>query len=199
MAMYYDQANHLVNGRDQQGAVAFGFDVDLKKEMMYSSYNGFERNMGFCRLYDIIAPAAGLFYKTHRIEFEYGGRDWMVQIWKGLYFVVGSGAEIGIYNKPQSRTLAFYDCVEDDDMLEMSLRLEKDGQLLFERAPQKHWWMNGVVLSDGLYPPEALTLEGGIRFEDEGMKAAFLVPFEQLCEQEGIEYNIDNGLVNFVW
>lgn len=199
MGMYYDEANQLIIGRDQQGAFALGFDFDLQKRMMFSSYNGWERNMGFCRLYDRIAPAAGVFYKTHRINFEYAGQDWMVQIWKGIYFLVGSGAEIGIYNKPQSRTLAYYDCIEDDDMLEMSIRLRKGEQLLLERAPQKHWWMNGVVLSDGLYPPKALTLEGSIRFEDEGMKAAFLVPFEQLCAQEGITYNIDGGLVSFVW
>lgn len=123
----------------------------------------------------------------------------MVQIWKGIYFFAGSGAEIGIYNKPMSRKIDFYDCAGDDDMLEMSMRLRRNEKVLFEREPQKHWWMCGFVLSDALYPPTALTLEGSIRFEDEGMKAAFLVPFEQLCEQEGIAYNIEDGLVEFIW
>ena len=199
MGMYYDEANQLIIGRDQQGAFAFGFDFDLKNKMMFSSYNGLERQIGFCRLYDMLAPAVGIFYKTHRIEFQYGGQDRMVQIWKGIYFLAGSGAEIGLYNKLQSRTLAYYDCAQDDEMLEMSMRLSRNGKILLERGPQKHWWLNGVVLSDGLYPPEALTLEGSIRFEDEGMKAAFLVPFEQLCAKEGSSYNVDGGLVSFVW
>lgn len=199
MGMYYDEANQLIIGRDQQGAFAFGFDFDLKNKMMFSSYNGLERQIGFCSLYDMLAPAAGIFYKTHRIKFEYGGQDWMVQIWKGIYFLAGSGAEIGIYNKPQSRTLAYYDCAQDEEMLEMSMRLSRNEKVLLERGPQKHWWLNGVVLSEALYPPEALTLEGSIRFDDAEMKAAFLVPFEQLCAKEGIAYNVDNGLVSFVW
>lgn len=199
MGIYYDETNQLLIGRDQQGAFGFGFDFDLQKRMMYSSFNGFERQMGFTRLYDTLAPAAGIFYQTRRIEFEYAGQDWMIQIWKGIYFFAGTGAEIGIYNKPTSRTLAFYDCAGDDELLEMSMRLSRNEKVLFERQAQKHWWMNGVVLSDALYPPAALTLEGGIRFEDEGMKAAFLVPFEQLCEQEGIAYNIEGGLVEFIW
>lgn len=199
MGIYYDEANELLIGRDQQGAFAFGFDFDLQKEMMYASYNGVERKLGFCRLYDMLAPAAGIFYQTHRVEFEYGGQDRMIQLWKGIYFLAGTGAEIGIYNKPTSRKVAFYDCAGDDDMLEMSIRLSRKGKVLFEREAQKHWWMNGVVLSDGLYPPAALTLEGSIRFEDEAMKAAFLLPFEELCEREGIAYSIDGGLVKFIW
>lgn len=199
MGVYFDEANELLIGRDQQGAFRFGFDFDLQKEMMYSSYDGFERQMGFTRLYDKLAPAAGIFYQTRRIQFEYAGQDWMIQIWKGIYFFAGTGAEIGIYNKPTSRTLDFYDCAGDNDMLEMSMRLSRNEKVLFEREPQKHWWMNGVVLSDGLYPPAALTLDGSILFEDEGMKAAFLVPFEKLCEHEAIAYDIDGGLVKFIW
>lgn len=199
MGMYFDEANQLIVGRDQQGAFAIGFDVDIRQKMMYSALNGWNRNVGFNRLYDFFAPAAGVFYDTHRIKFEYGGQDWMVQIWKGLYFFVGSGAEIGIYNKPQSRTLEHYDCAGDADMLEMSMRVMRGDDILLERAPQKHWWMNGFVLSNGVYPPSALTLEGGIRFEDEGMKAAFLVPFETLCAQEGITFTVDGGLVSFIW
>ena len=199
MGMYFDEENQLLIGRDQQGAFMFGFDFDLQQKLMYASYNGVERKMGFSKLYDTLAPAAGIFYKTHRIKFKYGGQDRMIQMWKGIYFLAGTGAEIGLYKKPQSRAVEFYDCAQDDEMLEMSMRLRRDEKILFERAPQIHWWMNGVVLSDGLYPPGALTLEGSIRFEDEGMKAAFLVPFEHLCAEEGIAYNVDGELVSFVW
>jgi hypothetical protein len=199
MGMYFDEANQLIIGRDQQGAFAIGFDVDLKQKMLYSAYNGWNRNMGFNRLYDLLAPAAGVFYQTHRIKFEYGGRDWMVQMWKGLYFFVGSGAEIGIYNKPQSRTLEHYDCAGDEDMLEMSIRVLRGDKVLLERAPQKHWWMNGFVPSDGLYLPGALTLQSSIRFEEEGMRDAFLISFEELCAREGITFTVEGNLVSFVW
>ncbi len=81
----------------------------------------------------------------------------------------------------------------------MSMRVLRGDDILLERAPQKHWWMNGFVLSTGVYPPSALTLAGSIRFEDEGMKAAFLVPFEALCAREGITFTVDGGLISFVW
>ncbi len=80
MGMYYDEKNQLIIGRDQQGAFAFGFDVDLRQKMLYSSLNGWNRSVGFNRIYDFLAPAAGVFYDTHRIKFEYAGQDWMVQI-----------------------------------------------------------------------------------------------------------------------
>jgi hypothetical protein len=199
LGMYFDEANELIIGRDQQGAFAIGFDVDLKQKMIYSTYNGWERNLGFCRLYDMLAPAMGIFYKTERIKFEYNGLDWMVQLWKGSYFAALSGAEMGIYNKPKNRTTGFYDCVSDENMLEMSMRVLKGDKVLVERNPQRHWWMNGFALGGSINLPDTLTLDGSIRFDDSAMKQAFLNAFDKVCAESGITYTVEGNCVSFVW
>lgn len=199
MGMYFDEERQLLIGKNNQGTFATGIDVDLSQRMAYATHNGWERRFGFNPVYDFIAPAALIFYQTHRVLFEYGGIDWKIQIWKGNYFLVGSGGEVGIYNKPQSRFVEHYDCVGDGDMLVMSMRMFKGEELLFERAPERHWWMTGFALTDGIYFADDLTMESTILFEEQGMLDAFLAAFDPICAAEGITYTVDGLLVSFVW
>lgn len=198
IGLYFDEATGILFGRNGEGAMRSGFDFDTQQGLMYASYNGWERDFGFCALYDALAPVSATLYDTQRIKFSYGGRDWMVQIWKGFYFGFLTGAEIGIYNKPESRPVEFYDCVEDADMVEMSMRLSKGETLLFERQAQVHWWMNGFVPA-GPTPAKELTLEGSVLFEDPQMLAAFLEAFDVVCASTGITYSVEGGLVRFTW
>lgn len=199
IGMYFDDVNKRIIGKGDQGAFGIGFDVDLKQKMMYASINSWTRKLGFCRLYDTLAPALGVKYKTERVKFEYAGLDWMIQIWKGSYFTFMGGAEIGIYNKPMDRAFEFYDCIGDKDMLDMSIKLSKGNKVLYERAPEKHWWMNGFALSLGSNMPDVLTLNGSILFKEEGMQKAFLNAFDKVCADAGLTYKIDGKLVSFVW
>lgn len=199
IGMYFDEQNQLIIGKGGKGAFGFGFDVDLKQKMMYATEDIWVRSLGYSKLYDAIAPALGVNFKTERVKFEYDGLDWMIQIWKGKYFSILSGAEMGIYNKPQSREIEFYDCGSDEDMMVMSMRLSKKDTVLVERSPELHWWMTGFALSSILNRPEDLTLEGSIQFKDEGMKQAFLVAFDKVCEKEDISYKVDGMLVSYTW
>lgn len=199
MGMYFDEERQLLIGKNDQGTFATGIDVDLSQRMAYATHNGWERRFGFNPVYDSFSPAALIYYQTHRVLFEYGGMDWKIQIWKGNYFLVGSGGEVGIYNKPQSRRIAHYDCVGDEDMLVMSMRVFKGEDLLFERAPERHWWMTGFALTDGIYFADDLTMESTILFEEQGMLDAFLAAFDPICAAEGITYTVDGLLVSFVW
>lgn len=199
MGMYFDEERQLLIGKNDQGTFATGIDVDLSQRMAYATHNGWERRYGFNSVYDFFAPAALIYFQTHHVLFEYGGMDWKIQIWKGNYFLAGAGGEVGIYNKPPSRPVEHYDCVGDEDMLVMSMRMFKGEQLLFERAPERHWWMTGFALSDGIYFAKDLTMESTILFEEQGMLDAFLAAFDPICAAEGITYTVDGLLVSFVW
>ena len=198
IGLYVDEANGILIGRQGEGAFRSGFDFDTRQRLMFASYNGWERGLGFCALYDALAPLSATLYDTQRVKFSYGGRDWMFQIWKGFYFGFLTGAELGLYTKPESRPVEFYDCVEDGDMAEMSMGLSKGDTLLFERQAQVHWWMNGFVPA-GPNPARSLTLEGSVRFEDPQMLAAFLEAFDAVCARAGISYGVEDGLVSFTW
>jgi hypothetical protein len=94
-----------------------GFEYDEEQGIYYSQMNPLQRKFGFNRVYDMAAPLAGMIYSTKRIEFEYEGREWMIQIWKGQYGIT-SGAEIGLYNRDPERNFQ-YDCADDEDLIEM--------------------------------------------------------------------------------
>lgn len=199
LGMYWDEENGRIIGRSEKGAFGFGFDVDTKQRLMYSALNGWERSLGYNGLFDTLAPAAGIFFDTKRFRFEHDGIDWMVQIWKGNYFIGFPGAEIGVYNKPVDRVAEHYDAALDNQMPSLSMRLlNKDG-VLFEMDERKHWWMSGVTLNGAFAPRGELALEGSILFESQDMMAAFLEAFDEQADTGSLKRETDGLRVRFVW
>jgi len=75
-----------------------GFLYDSAQDIIYSSMNALQRETGFCHLYDEAAPAIiSAIIDCEPIRFHYGGKDWMIELWKGQYGLE-TGAEIGVYN-----------------------------------------------------------------------------------------------------
>ena len=108
-------------------------------------------------------------YSTERIYFNYDNKDWMIQIWKGQYGMT-AGAEIGIYNKTDK--IMQYDCASEDEFLEMSFILYNQGDEMFRRGPEEHWWLTGFkVLNVGV--PLLLDMDMTIKFPTKSMTDAF--------------------------
>lgn len=148
---------------------ACGFEYDEKQGIYYSSVNPWQKGFGFNVVYDMTAPLAGMYYSTERIYFQYDGKDWMIQIWKGQYGMT-AGAEIGIYNKTDK--VMQYDCVSEEEFLEMSFVLYNQGEKMFERGPEKHWWLTGFkIMNVGV--PILLDMDMTIKFPTKSMADAF--------------------------
>ena len=92
---WYDPATGTVTNTDGSGLL--GFSYDAKESVFYASSNAWQRTFGYTFIYDISAPAIVCWFDTSRIFFEYDGKEWMVQLWKGQYGWVLIGAEIGLY------------------------------------------------------------------------------------------------------
>lgn len=148
---------------------ACGFEYDEKQGIYYSSVNPWQKGFGFNVIYDMSAPLAGMYYATERVYFQYDNKDWMIQIWKGQYGMT-AGAEIGIYNKTDK--IMQYDCVSEEEFLEMSFVLYNQGKKMFERGPEKHWWLTGFkILNIGV--PILLDMDMTIKFPTKSMADAF--------------------------
>lgn len=153
MNLFWNPAENTFNGADGKGLLNLGFDLDLDQIVFYSTINPWQRNFGFCEVYDMAAPLIGCHYNTERFKFDYKGMEWMIQPWKGQYGIT-TGAEIGIYHKPKDRTTDFYDCVSDEEMIPMGFKLYKNRhngkgwELLFERPVQPHWWSTGFKVGE---------------------------------------------------
>lgn len=146
-----------------------GFEYDAEQCIYYSQMEPLQRYFGFNYIYDMMAPIAGMYYDTKRIQFDYAGKDWMIQIWKGQYGIT-AGAEIGLYNKTDK--IMQYDCASNDELITMSFDFYNQNEYVFSRGPEKHWWLTGFkVFHSGV--PILIDLDITLEFPDIQMANAF--------------------------
>ena len=194
--LYDSVANQLVG---KNGDPAFmGYYIDFNQNYVYTGINVWQRNMGFNIFYDIFCYLTPFFfhYTTQRVKFNYQGKDWMFQMWKGRY-AIANGGELGIYTRPEEKEGSFYDCGADEDMLVMSVEVYHGDELLFKHGPMLHWWVTGFAINDTAYLPESLTLFATIEMRDEEMLEAASEAFE--TKKGIIDYEVDGLTISFVW
>lgn len=163
---------------DFSEAIEFsGFTYDPEQDIFFSNMDAWQREFGYCRLYDEAAAPFGMIVDCEPIYFEYGGRHWLIEFWKGQYDLT-TGCEIGVYfTDAPSIDIAgvfngtFYQSVSNNDLLQMSFTLKKNNKVLISRYG-KHWWLTGFKLGEFSQPSE-LTMKVYIALKDEKMQRAF--------------------------
>lgn len=171
-----------------------GFDYDPSQDIIFSRMDALQRNFGYAYGYDKYAMLMSAVIDSEPIFFDYGGKTWMIELWKGQY-ILETGCEIGVYNRNVGDTSIayaildkvlgerehdsnpthnlFFDCANDAEMLQMSFTLYRDGVKLFSRGPEKHWWLTGFkwgVFSE----PGQLRMDITITFDQMDMQNAFV-------------------------
>ena len=195
---FYNPETGEFHGRNDQGMATIGFNFNLTDMLVYATVNCWMRDFGFCFWYDLFCYTTPFFkYRTRRFKFDYQGKEWMIQVWKGRY-VITDGAEVGLYNRDKARNGTFYDCAGDDELLNMSFSLYHGDELLFSRAEQKHWWVNGFKLMRRPYAADELTLRFAIEMKDEDMLRAFCQALERNPYHD-YTYTTDGLTVSIVW
>jgi hypothetical protein len=161
-----------------------GYDYDWTQDVFFSTRNPWQKQFGYCRLYDEAAAPLGMIVDSEPIYFDYGGRRWLIELWKGQYGLT-AGAEIGLYNTsgadldiPGVFNGTFYEAADEDDWLRVSFTLFKDETAIIRRQ-EVHWWLTGFRL--GLYArPSSLKMQATITFPDRAMRDAFLIALIKL-------------------
>ncbi|MBR3768183.1 MAG: DUF4474 domain-containing protein [Clostridia bacterium] len=181
------------------GIFGTGYNFSINEMMVYTTIDCWMRNFGFCLFYDIAANSMPLFFKynTRRFQFEYDGTEWMIQIWKGNYFIT-NGGEIGIYSRKPGSFGSFYNCATDEQTLDMSLQVYYGEKLLVNRPLQKHWWLSGFNIGPTKYLPSSLRLKASVVMPDEGMLKAFTDAIDN-CYMNDVRYGVDGLTVTLVW
>jgi uncharacterized repeat protein (TIGR02543 family) len=158
------------------GAV-LSYVYNENEKFFYVEEDPWQRNFGFNRLYDDMANFAVMWYDTVRVKFNYAGKDWMIQMWKGQYGLVFIGSEIGVYTKSPNQTVEHYDCASNEDSLKMQMSLYNADKWLFTRTYATYWWATGFV-PGGLTPryndASGLTMLARITLKDKTMKDLFV-------------------------
>jgi len=178
---------------ENNGIGGLGYNFNIKKSWAYTTGDPFQRKLGYIKFYDdmLLQTSDMVNVDTVRLKFPWRGKDWMLQLWKGRYFTT-TGGEVGLYNKPQSRLVEFYDAAADDERIGMSFKItahdESGDIVLIDRPVQNHWWMTGFAVREYLYTPERITLETEIVPADEEMKLGLIAALNREAAKGVLTY-----------
>ena len=154
----------------------FGFLFHYPENVFCTTQHAWQREFGYCRLFDELAPRFNIITESEPIYFDYDDRTWLLEVWKGQYGVT-SGAEIGVYHTnriihelERSRTL--FAAASDNELLDFSYCLYEKGDQLYS-VTDWHWWLTGFI--PGKYScADKLHMAICITFPNECMTNAFL-------------------------
>lgn len=156
----------------------YGFMYDKANDVICTRMNPWQREVGYCKLYDEAAPALNMIIDSEPIYFEYDNRRWLIEFWKGQYGMT-TGGEIGVYvtdkddiDIPGVFSGPFFQAVSDKERLLMEFKLKRNENELFKRR-EYHWWLTGFDLGNFSNPSD-LSMEAKIFFPNERMKYEFL-------------------------
>lgn len=166
--------------KDLQSA---GFAYTFKGDYFYSLLDCWQREAGYCRLYDEGASLFNMVMHCEPVAFYYGGKRWLIELWKGQYGIT-TGAEVGIYNtsRPDLHTDriegTFFESASDDERLPISFVLKRNGTVLL-KCKAVHWWLAAFRLGE-FSEPDTLTMDIKIRFPNRNMCTAFVESLQKL-------------------
>lgn len=179
-----------------------GYAYDQRQDIFYSILDPWQKKFGYCRLYDEAAAPMGMIIDCEPVYFEYGGKKWLIEFWKGQYDLT-TGCEIGVYttkgpdlNIPGVFHGTFYNCPDESDYLRISYTLKKNGRMLFVRNGV-HWWLTGFRLGEFSEPSE-LTMYINISLKDRSMLNVFLKGLKKTGYSE-YELTLYGDTVSFVY
>lgn len=154
----------------------FGYDFQCDCGFFSSTVDAPQRQAGYAWLYDHMAPRFQMVFDSLPVYFDYRGRTWLIEFWKGQYGI-NTGAEIGIYHAdgiiPETEyKTAWFSCAKDSEMLDCSFRLCKfENECICNSG--RHWWLTAFLV--GCFSsPSSLTMESCIGFPNREMLCAFL-------------------------
>lgn len=167
----------------------FGYEYDAEQDIYYTHLNPWQRFFGFADIYDDAAAYTFMYYMTLKIDFDYEDLHWRLQWWKGQYGVL-EGAEIGVYTKKiGNEDMPFYKCADNDHLLKMYFEYYQtvndynDGNILFTREEQEHWWLTGFKF--GIVNPERNVLKIVLYAQDEDMADGIESGLRNVTDKQG--------------
>jgi hypothetical protein len=162
-----------------------GYEYDAGQDIFYTHLNPWQRQFGFTDIYDQAAPITNMWYLTLKADFMYNDLLWRLQWWKGQYGVL-EGAELGVYTKSPYDNSGFYKCAEDEQLLTMVLDYYhswedyKNGNRLFTRAEQEHWWLTGFKF--GVVSPTKCVVRATLYAYDDEMADGIEAALQNLTD-----------------
>lgn len=175
-----------------------GFAYDPRQDIFYSVMNPWQREFGYCRLYDEAAAPLNMIIDSEPVHFDYAGKKWLIEFWKGQYGMT-TGGEVGVFNTekpdldiPRFFTGTFYNSASDTERLPISFVLYRKNRPQFARSG-RHWWLTGFVLGE-FSEPSDLKMQIRVTFPETAMASAFVKALREIGYTPN-EYYQNNTIV----
>lgn len=153
-----------------------GYWYDLRQDIFTSTPDAWQKYYGYGAIYDKLAPYGSMVFDSLPIYFDYDGKTWLIECWKGQYGI-NTGSELGVYRAdgiipPHKRKTTIFSAVPEEEYLDMRTELIREGKPIASLCGT-HWWL--TIFFMGLFSrPDELSLHISIRFPDLEMRDAFL-------------------------
>lgn len=163
-----------------------GYIYEPIQDIFATRLNAPQKLFGYTTFYDLSAPYFNMIFDYETIYFNYNGRTWLIEMWKGQYGI-NSGCELGIYYadsivSPDDYKSTVFHAIDEKDMLDISLKLNRQTKKGFSpiklgHLKYNHWWL--TIFKMGVFSkPKQLFVHTTIRFKTYPMLYSFLDSFE---------------------
>lgn len=167
-----DDKNALINNLIEP----FGYYYISSQDLFTTRMDAWQRDFGYCTLYDRAALHFHMVFDCLPIYFNYRGRTWLFELWKGQYGI-NTGCEMGLYYadrilEEDELTTTLFTSVGDEDMVKMSFTLYRNGEDIAHLS-HKHWWLTAFRMGCFTQPAD-LSMRATITFPTTEMARAFV-------------------------
>lgn len=175
----------------------FGYFYYEGQDLVLTRVDAWQRKFGYEALYDSVAPFGNMIFQCFPIYFDYAGKTWLLEIWKGQYGIT-SGCEMGLYHadriiEPKEYGRTHFESASDEEMQDMTIILEGCHMEGFAFR-KKHWWLAGFRVGE-YHAPKQLCAVYQIRFCDPCMLRAAVKGLEKAGYPAEQYYMLRNTLV----
>ena len=192
------------------GSKLLNFKLDDKKIALHSQVETWQKIGGYNDLYDIIFRVGtnGNMAKEKFLFKDDENKEYVLWTWRGDYLNLGSGAEIGIYEKPIDVPLTGSKHWKAADFtLPMTLNLynyydKDDIENIFCWAPdEEQWWITGFNPDFGNPKVDDIVSLGTIDFS--GHEDMFTSLKENVCKNDKLKdymiFDEDGHTIWLIW
>ncbi|MBD5527549.1 MAG: DUF4474 domain-containing protein [Lachnospiraceae bacterium] len=170
----------------------FGYYYVRGQDLISTRNDAWQRQAGYTAFFDRAALALYMVFDALPIYFDYRGRTWLIELWKGQYGI-NAGAEVGIYHAdrllaPEEYATAHFQAVSDSERLPVTFDLFH-GEKLLATMSHTTWWLTAFLV--GMFTkPSHLTLEVTIGFPCPEMQNQFLEALDRISrENESLQFS----------
>lgn len=153
-----------------------GYWYEPEQDIFSSTRDAWQKSLGYGEIYNRSAPFAGMVFDNLPLYFDYDGKTWLIEFWKGQYGL-STGCEIGIYHAdeiipPELHRSTIFHAPKPEEYLDISCLLRKNGVPLASLT-ENHWWLT-IFLTGRFSHPWQLSMDISLSFPDLKMRDAFL-------------------------